>query len=144
MWQDLAIMLVCPRRVSQRICKPPHPAPLPFAHRFRSNPVGPFPAPYCRIILNTLNAAIFENYVAEIRLDGKPVQLALWDTACVSKRSCTTNIADSTSLPAARRNTRYLSSPESNLRGDLTLCLHLGTPSAFIRKVTRHFDRLLN
>ncbi|THH08829.1 hypothetical protein EW145_g2435 [Phellinidium pouzarii] len=25
--------------------------------------------------------AIFENYVAEIRLDGKPVQLALWDTA---------------------------------------------------------------
>ncbi|KAI6141951.1 ras family-domain-containing protein [Pisolithus thermaeus] len=24
---------------------------------------------------------IFENYVAEIRLDGKPVQLALWDTA---------------------------------------------------------------
>jgi hypothetical protein len=27
--------------------------------------------------------AIFENYVAEIRLDGKPVQLALWDTAFV-------------------------------------------------------------
>lgn len=27
--------------------------------------------------------AIFENYVAEIRLDGKPVQLALWDTAYV-------------------------------------------------------------
>lgn len=25
--------------------------------------------------------AIFENYVAEIQLDGKPVQLALWDTA---------------------------------------------------------------
>jgi hypothetical protein len=30
--------------------------------------------------------AIFENYVAEIRLDGKPVQLALWDTACVACR----------------------------------------------------------
>ncbi|KAI0915222.1 hypothetical protein AcV7_008416 [Taiwanofungus camphoratus] len=29
------------------------------------------------------STAIFENYVAEIRLDGKPVQLALWDTACV-------------------------------------------------------------
>ena len=26
---------------------------------------------------------IFENYVAEIRLDGKAVQLALWDTAYV-------------------------------------------------------------
>lgn len=30
-----------------------------------------------------MRVAIFENYVAEIRLDGKPVQLALWDTACV-------------------------------------------------------------
>ncbi|CAE6474963.1 unnamed protein product [Rhizoctonia solani] len=29
----------------------------------------------------TGETAIFENYVAEIRLDGKPVQLALWDTA---------------------------------------------------------------
>ena len=32
--------------------------------------------------------AIFENYVAEIRLDGKPVQLALWDTACVVLDVC--------------------------------------------------------
>jgi Rho family, other len=31
--------------------------------------------------------AIFENYVAEIRLDGKPVQLALWDTAYVPSNS---------------------------------------------------------
>jgi hypothetical protein len=28
--------------------------------------------------------AVFENYVAEIRLDGKAVQLALWDTAYVA------------------------------------------------------------
>ncbi|KAI0758726.1 ras-domain-containing protein [Fomes fomentarius] len=34
--------------------------------------LGEFPKEY---------VAIFENYVAEIRLDGKAVQLALWDTA---------------------------------------------------------------
>ena len=35
--------------------------------------------------LNTRDpVAIFENYVAEIRLDGKAVQLALWDTAYVA------------------------------------------------------------
>lgn len=33
--------------------------------------------------LTSICTAIFENYVAEIRLDGKPVQLALWDTAYV-------------------------------------------------------------
>ncbi|KAF9807405.1 hypothetical protein IEO21_08232 [Rhodonia placenta] len=36
--------------------------------------LGEFPKEY-------MSPAIFENYVAEIRLDGKPVQLALWDTA---------------------------------------------------------------
>ena len=58
------------------------------------------------MILNTLNTAIFENYVAEIRLDGKPVQLALWDTACVSNRCWMTKVADPILLSEARRNTR--------------------------------------
>jgi len=35
--------------------------------------MGEFPKDY--------EPTIFENYVAEIRLDGRPVQLALWDTA---------------------------------------------------------------
>ncbi|KAJ7702946.1 ras family-domain-containing protein [Mycena olivaceomarginata] len=35
--------------------------------------LGEFPRDYVR--------SVFDNYVAEIRLDDKPVQLALWDTA---------------------------------------------------------------
>jgi Rho family protein len=35
--------------------------------------LGEFPSQY--------EPTVFENYVAEIRLDGKSVQLALWDTA---------------------------------------------------------------
>ncbi|KAL6308227.1 hypothetical protein BKA93DRAFT_695361, partial [Sparassis latifolia] len=29
---------------------------------------------------------IFENYVAEICLDGKPMQLAPWDTTCIPEK----------------------------------------------------------
>jgi hypothetical protein len=39
------------------------------------------PAPSTRADRTLRPSAIFENYVAEIQLDGKPVQLALWDTA---------------------------------------------------------------
>jgi GTPase SAR1 family protein len=47
--------------------------PLPFPHLSTHSFFSLVPFPY--------HPAIFENYVAEIQLDGKPVQLALWDTA---------------------------------------------------------------
>lgn len=34
---------------------------------------------------------MFDNYVTEIELDGKPVQLALWDTAWVNLVYCVIN-----------------------------------------------------
>jgi len=47
-----------------------------------SNQVSPLEnmSQFCWI-MSLFFQAIFENYVAEIRLDGKAVQLALWDTA---------------------------------------------------------------
>lgn len=45
LWQNFAVVFFRPRRVSQRICEYPHPAPLPFAHRLRSNPVSPHLVP---------------------------------------------------------------------------------------------------
>ena len=106
LWEDFATVFVCPWRIPKRICESPHPTPLTFTHYLRSNPVSPHPVSSRQVVLSTLKTAIFENYVAEIRLDGKPVQLALWDTACVPNYHWMTKVADPTSPPVARRNTR--------------------------------------
>ena len=85
----------------------PHlPTSLAFTHCLRSNPVSPHPVSHRQVILSNLNADVFENYVSEIRLDGKPVQLALWDTACVPDYCQMTGVVDPTYPPAARRNSR--------------------------------------
>ena len=45
LWQDFPTVFVCPRRVSQRICKSPPQTPLAPAHSLRSNPVSTHPVP---------------------------------------------------------------------------------------------------
>jgi Rho family protein len=71
-----------------------------------SNQVGgPFAPPCVRERRGLMrSAAIFENYVAEIRLDGKPIQLALWDTACVPVLFPFPTLIDV--FAEARKNTR--------------------------------------
>jgi hypothetical protein len=67
------------------------------------------PRPLERPCSDLSKLAIFENYVAEIRLDGKPVQLALWDTACVFSLSYLDPAADII-RSVAKKNTRSVCS----------------------------------
>jgi hypothetical protein len=89
LWQDIIIVFLRSWRVPQGICE---------YHLVSTNIPGnvyfhPLATEYvCALVKTTAHqlntyprdfVAIFENYVAEIRLDGKAVQLALWDTAYV-------------------------------------------------------------
>ena len=102
LWKDFVTMFVCPSRIPSWIREDPHPTPLAFTHCLRSNQVGPHPVSDGHVVLSNLNIDIFENYVAEIRLDGKPVELTLWDVACVSSCCRTTKVVDTTSPPVAK------------------------------------------
>ena len=73
------------------VCSPFRVYPLLTMHSTHdSNPVSAHDAFFShrRIHICTPPSAIFENYVAEIRLDGMAIQLALWDTAYVSSFVC--------------------------------------------------------
>ena len=94
MRKDFTTEYIYPSRVPTGIRESPHPTSLAFTHCLRSNPVSPLSVSNRQVILNNLNTDIFDNLVAEVRLDGKHVQLALWDTACVSNFCWMTRVAD--------------------------------------------------
>jgi Rho family protein len=71
--------------VSSRLLPPSRPANLltrcRTALREYYPPPNPLLTPYLNLIQPTQVPTVFENYVTDCRVDGKQVQLALWDTA---------------------------------------------------------------
>jgi hypothetical protein len=83
--KDFSIVFFRPRIVSKGIC-----AFLdPLISAFPNFASDIFPATKCvsttpALIHTCLFAAVFDSYFTEIRLNEKPVQLALWDTVYVT------------------------------------------------------------
>lgn len=144
--KDVPALLFRARRVPQGIrASLSLLSPASLLMHLRSIPVRLFiaHASLCSAIYS-LSSAIFENYVAEIRLDGKPVQLALWDTAYVASCLSLFHPDRSINQSGAKRSTKCVAAnpPAADFNSLTSLPPILAITALVLFKIPRYPHRL--